>query len=99
MPDLLCNQPSVHYAPGSDAAWDQRVIGWLNAVREKVRLGVAAPTNIVDVRVQLDEMRLMKDAAELATMRRAASISATGHQRAMLASRPGRYEYEIEAEL
>ncbi len=99
MPDLLCNQPSVHYAPGSDPAWDQRVIGWLNAVREKVRLGVAAPANIVDVRVQLDEMRLMKDAAELATMRRAASISATGHRRAMRASRPGRYEYEIEAEL
>lgn len=99
MPDLLANQPALHYAPGADPAWDARVIGWLNAVREKVRLGVAAPASIGDLRVPLDEMRLVKDASELATMRRAAAISAVGHRRAMQASRPGRYEYEIEAEL
>jgi Xaa-Pro aminopeptidase len=32
-------------------------------------------------------------------MRRAAAISAAAHRRAMLAARPGRREYEIEAEL
>lgn len=99
MPDLLANQPSLHYAPGADSAWDARVIGWLNTVREKVRLGVAAPASIIDVRAALDEMRLIKDDTELATMRRAATISAEAHRRAMQASRPGRYEYEIEAEL
>ncbi len=99
MPDLLANQPILHYAPGADAQWDARVIGWLNAVREKVRLGVSAPASIGDLRVPLDEMRLIKDYAELATMRRAAGISADGHRRAMRAARPGRYEYEIEAEL
>jgi Xaa-Pro aminopeptidase len=99
MPDLLANQPSLHYAPGADPLWDARVIKWLNAVREKVRLGIAAPASIVDVRVTLDEMRLIKDAAELATMRRAAAISADAHVRAMKASKPGRFEYEIEAEL
>ena len=99
MPELLANQPIVHYAPGADAAWDARVLGWLNAVREKVRLGIAAPASIGDLRVALDEMRLIKDATELATMRRAAGISAIAHRRAMQAARPGRYEYEIEAEL
>ena len=99
MPDLLANQPSLHYAPGADSAWDARVIGWLNTVREKVRLGVAAPASIIDLRAALDEMRLIKDDTELATMRRAATISAEAHRRAMQASRPGRYEYEIEAEL
>ena len=57
---------------GADAAWDARVIGWLNAVRAQARTGVAAPSEIRDVRVLLDEMRLIKDAHELATMRRAA---------------------------
>ena len=99
MPDLLANQSMLHYAPGADPAWDARVIGWLNAVREKVRLGIAAPASIGDLRVPLDEMRLIKDDAELATMRRAAGISADAHRRAMRATRPGRYEYEIEAEL
>ena len=99
MPDLLANQAMLHYAPGADPAWDARVIGWLNAVREKVRLGIAAPASIGDLRVPLDEMRLIKDDAELATMRRAAAISADAHRRAMRATRPGRYEYEIEAEL
>src|SRR5262245_66543823 len=44
-------------------------------------------------------MRLVKDAQELAVMRRAARISAGAHRRAMQQTRPGRNEYEIEAEL
>jgi Xaa-Pro aminopeptidase len=44
-------------------------------------------------------MRLVKDAQELAVMRRAARIASAAHRRAMLATRPGRREYEIEAEL
>ncbi len=99
MGELLENQPVIHFAPGADPAWDARVIGWLNAVREKVRLGISAPASIADLRVHLDEMRLVKDSDELATMRRAAEISAEAHRRAMRATRPGRYEYEIEAEL
>jgi Xaa-Pro aminopeptidase len=52
-----------------------------------------------DVHLLLDEMRLIKDAAELATMRRAAQISAGAHRRAMQKVRPGAREHEIEAEL
>ena len=51
------------------------------------------------MRVLLDEMRLIKDSDELATMRRAASISGAAHMRAMRATQPGMMEYEIEAEL
>ncbi|MGB7542342.1 MAG: aminopeptidase P N-terminal domain-containing protein, partial [Burkholderiales bacterium] len=99
MPKLLANQPALHFAPGADGGWDARVIGWLNQVRARSRMGVAAPTDIHDVRAALDEMRLIKDDAEIAVMRRAAAISAAAHQRAMRATRPGRSEYEIEAEL
>lgn len=99
MHELLENQPVIHYAPGADPAWDARVMRWLNAVREKVRLGITAPVAIEDLRANLDEMRLFKDSRELATMRHAAGISDEAHRRAMKAARPGRYEYEIEAEL
>ena len=42
---------------------------------------------------------LKKSAAELAIMQRAADLSAEGHRRAMALAAPGRYEYELEAEL
>jgi Xaa-Pro aminopeptidase len=82
-----------------DADWDARIMRWLNQVRAQGRTGVSAPQRIHDVRAALDEMRLVKDAQELALMRRAAGISAKAHERAMRATRPGRMEYEIEAEL
>lgn len=99
LPKLIGDQPALFYAPGADPGWDARVLQWLNQVRSQSRSGVTAPAEIRDVRVLLDEMRVRKDEQELATMRRAASISESAHRRAMRATRPGRYEYEIEAEL
>ena len=89
----------LHYALGADAKWDARVLGWLNEVRSQARAGVAAPAEIRDLRAVLDEMRVIKDDGELSVMRRAAAISVAAHERAMRATRPGRNEYEIEAEL
>jgi Xaa-Pro aminopeptidase len=99
LPQLIANQPALHYAPGMDAAWDARIMRWLNDVRALVRTGVSAPAEIHDLRVALDAMRLVKDDHELAVMRRAAAISAGAHIRAMRATRAGMMEYEIEAEL
>ena len=99
LPALMANQPALYYAPGADADWDARIMRWLNQVRAQSRLGIGAPQEIHDIRSPLDEMRLLKDGHELALMRRAAGISASAHARAMRATRPGRMEYEIEAEL
>jgi len=99
LPALLENQPALFYPVGADAEWDARAMGWLNAVRAKARAGTAAPDRVQDVRSLIDEMRLVKDAQELGVMRRAARITAAAHRRAMQQARPGRNEYEIEAEL
>ncbi len=99
MPDLLADQPAVYAHLGGDSAWDARVLGWVNAVRERARTGVAAPRDIADIHTLLDDMRLIKDADELNTMRRAAEISTGAHVRAMCAARAGGTEYQIEAEL
>ncbi len=99
MTALLGDRTALWYPVGADAQWDARVMRWLNAVRANARAGVAAPQELRDVRAPLDEMRVVKDAHELALMRRAASISAAAHRRAMIAARPGRNEYEVEAEL
>jgi Xaa-Pro aminopeptidase len=97
--DLLADQPALHFPVGADPAWDARAMGWLNAVRARARTGVAAPDRVQDVRSLIDEMRLVKDDREIALMRRAAAISAAAHRRAMRAAKPGRFEYELEAEL
>lgn len=99
MPGLLENQASLFCHLGSDSAWDARVVGWVNEVRSRARTGVSAPRDIMDVRAMLDEMRVIKSTEEIAVMRRAAEITAGAHQRAMRSTRPGRFEYEIEAEL
>jgi len=99
VPKLLADQPAIFCDVGETQEWDGRVIQWLNAVRARARAGVSAPGEIRDVRKLLDDMRLRKDEHELDVMRRAASISAGAHRRAMQFTRPGRYEYEVEAEL
>jgi len=99
MVELLANQPALHTTVGADPAWDARVAGWLNAVRAKARSGVTAPEGIQDVRVAVNDMRLFKDDNEIAIMRRAGEISSAAHARAMAATKPGKREYEIEAEL
>ena len=99
MPALLADQPAVYCMLGSDPALDARMPRWLGAVRAQARMGVSAPSQAIDVRSLLDEMRLIKDAQEIDVMRRAARISAAAHVRAMRRTRPGLHEYEIEAEL
>ncbi len=99
LPELMANRPRMAYVVGDASDWDARVLGWLNAVRAKARTGVTAPEEILDVRRWLDEMRLFKDADEIEIMRRAAQISSAAHRRAMQKTRPGKFEYEIEAEL
>jgi Xaa-Pro aminopeptidase len=96
---LLEDQPALFYPIGAALDWDARAMKWLNTVRTRARAGIAAPERVQDVRALVDEMRLFKDALELATMRRAARITAGAHRRAMRATRPGKNEYEIEAEL
>ncbi len=96
---LLADQPAVFCPGGADAAWDGRILGWINQLRAEARSGVSAPSELRDVRAVLDEMRLIKGPEELAAMRRAAEISTAAHRRAMSAVHPGMKEFEIEAEL
>jgi len=98
LPTLLSNQDALYYELGGDPQSDSKVIDWLNQVRALGRSGITAPDQIRDIRSILDEMRVVKDASEIETMRRAARISSQAHVRAMQLTRPGMMEYEVEAE-
>ena len=105
LPKLLENQTSVWYPFATHDSLSSHIDGWLNKVRDRARMGVSCPSVQQDLCVLLDEMRLVKDAHEQDTMRRAAQISAAAHVRAMQLSarmlRDGQdvREYHLEAEL
>ncbi len=99
VPKLLANAPALYYALGHGAALDAQVSNWLKAVRAQGRSGIAAPGTTHHLLGILDDMRLLKDAGEQALMERAAAIACAAHARAMRFTRPGVFEYEIEAEL
>jgi Xaa-Pro aminopeptidase len=107
MPELLANQNAVWFPFATHKGLETQVDGWLNKVRARVRLGAECPQSQHDLCKLLDEMRLVKDSHEIAILRRAGSISAAAHVRAMQTSaamlragvKGGLREYHLEAEL
>ena len=98
LPGLVEGRERVYYDLGRDAAFDSRLMGWVNTIRERVRTGAEPPGEFVALSHLLHDMRLFKSKAETDLMRQAAQISAGAHVRAMQAVRPGMYEYQLEAE-
>lgn len=99
VPGLLENRERVFYTMGCDPDFDQRVLSWVNQVRQRSRAGVTAPDEFTALSHILQEMRLYKSPQEIKAMGRAARISAAAHRRAMQICRPGMKEYQLEAEL
>lgn len=105
MPGLLDGCDAVWFPFATHKGLETRVDGWLGSLRGRVRFGALTPETQRDLCGPLDEMRLIKDASEQATMRRAAQISAGAHVRAMRLSaqmlREGQElrEYHLDAEL
>lgn len=98
LPGMLEPVERVYYTMGNHTAFDQRVIGWVNRLRQQARRGVHTPWEFVSLEHHLHEMRLFKGRAELTAMRRAARVSATAHRRAMGVCQPGLHEYDLQAE-
>ena len=99
LPELLAGRKQVYAPMATETAFDADLAGWINAVRSQARAGVEAPQSLHAIDQALHPLRLIKSAAEIAIMQAAADLSAEGHRRAMAVAKPGRYEYELEAEL
>lgn len=99
MPEIISNVRRIYYTLGRCQALDKRLLKWINIVRAKVRTGVNAPRQFLDLDPLIHNLRLFKSADELKLMRTAAEISAQAHNAAMQAAKPGIYEYQLEAVL
>jgi len=99
LPGLMENCSRVYYTMGLHQEFDQRVIGWVNALKAQSRTGIQPPQEFVALDHLLHDMRLFKSRPELDAMRQSARIAVAAHERAMRFTRPGRMEYEVMAEL
>jgi Xaa-Pro aminopeptidase len=99
LPGLLEGRKKVFYSMGRDSRFDAQVMEWVNAIKSKVRSGAQPPGEFVSLDHYLHELRLYKSASEIKVMSKAAEISAQAHIRAMKYCRPGRFEYQLEAEI
>ncbi|MEL5848786.1 MAG: aminopeptidase P N-terminal domain-containing protein [Candidatus Igneacidithiobacillus chanchocoensis] len=99
LPKWLENRSVLLYPMGVDVSFDARVQTWRNQARSRSRQGIGYPMELVDSGHFLQEMRLHKDAVEADLMRAAAGVSAAGHRHGMRQTRPGMWEYQLQAEI
>ena len=98
LPGIMESCSRVYYTMGMYSDFDARMAEWLNTLRAKLSRGVHTPHEFVALDHLLHDMRLYKSRSEISAMRRAAKVGVAAHKRAMQCTRPGLYEYEVEAE-
>jgi Xaa-Pro aminopeptidase len=99
LPKLFQNKKRLYYRLGPNRSFDDKVLEAVDRARARAKLGYSWPVEIVDPGTILHEMRLFKSTDDLASMRRAADITAEAHVRAMNATKPGMHEFQVEAML
>ncbi len=99
LPLLLDGASEVAYVLADDAERrvDKLVLDALGWLHQNKRAGRVAPQRLTDLRGTLHELRLHKDAAAIATLRRAAAVTNDAHRAGMRAAHPGVHEYDVEA--
>jgi Xaa-Pro aminopeptidase len=99
LPKYLEKADRIYYHFGRDRTFDQTVLNhWQRLMATYPKRGTG-PTAVEDSNIILHPMRLVKSETELGLMRKAANISVAAHNRAQEFAKPGRYEYEIQAEI
>ncbi len=99
IPKLMEGRSTAYSLSGHNAQFDTRINHWINLARAQSRKGVSAPESISYLGTLLYEMRLIKSPLEIELMKKAAELSANGHIMAMKQCLPGKFEYQLEAEL
>lgn len=98
LPRILAAHGRVFHRLGSDLVFDRRLLD-VFAVRARRDRRSSPPAHPVlqDPFPVIARSRLVKDAAELASLRAAAAATVAGHRAAMRAARAGLHEFEVQA--
>jgi Xaa-Pro aminopeptidase len=97
LPRFLEKAPHVYHTLLRDDPLAARLLTLIRHAQENRPRTGSGPTAIREPAEVLHEMRLTKEAGEIARMRAAIGIACEAHREAMRTVRPGMHEYEIEA--
>ena len=105
MPNLLVNKRTIYYPLAANQEFDLQILAWLRTTKlnftHKNKSEDAAlkfvPEILMDIMPFIHEMRLFKSTQEIASMRKAAEVSALAHTKLMQTCKPGQMEYQLEA--
>jgi Xaa-Pro aminopeptidase len=99
LPKYLEKADRLYYHFGHDGALNQRVLRhWQRLLATYHKRGTG-PVAIEDAGLLMQTLRRVKSPTEVELLRRAIAISAQAHNQARAIAAPGRYEYEIQAEM
>ncbi|MEZ4432931.1 MAG: Xaa-Pro aminopeptidase [bacterium] len=101
LPEYLHGATRLYHAlgrPGRERD-DRLILAALATARRARRKGIDTPGDLLDPEPLIHELRLVKDDAALAAMKKAAALTARGHRRAMAVTRAGLREYQLRAAL
>jgi len=90
---------TLYYHFGHHEAFNQKILKHYQRLLATLPKRGTGPRAIADPSLILAPMRQIKSPAELELMRRAIAITVEAHQRANEIAAPGRWEYEIQAEI
>jgi Xaa-Pro aminopeptidase len=99
LPQYLIKAERIYYHLGRDRNFNNVILSHWQRLMAGYQKRGTGPIALEDTRPILHPMRLVKSDTELEIMRKAAAISAQAHNRAREFARPGRYEYEVQAEI
>jgi Xaa-Pro aminopeptidase len=98
LPGMIEGRARMYCHFGHEPGFDAQLLGWMRRLRQ-LRGGGVVPKEFVALGHLLHDLRLFKSRAELKLMRASAAIAVEAQLAALRLARPGRHEYEVEAEL
>jgi Xaa-Pro aminopeptidase len=99
LPKLLEDNETVYYSIGSDSALDILITNLVQKRRSLSQRGGTPLLTIYDPTSVIEDMRLIKSNLEIASLQSAIDITNRGFETAMNATKPGIYEYQVQAEM
>ena len=97
--EYLITGDRIYYHLGLDSKFNERIIAhWQRLMGSYSKRG-HCPVALEDPKFILHPLRKIKSEAEIAMLKKAASISVIAHKRAREIADAGKYEYEIQAEM
>ena len=99
LPKFLIGRSKIYYPFQDSYETTKKILDWVKISRQMNFDQSSIKPELCDVKNYVDELRLVKSKAEISLMRTAAKITASAHLRAMRFCEPGKFEYQLQAEI